>query len=82
MIIKDIKELDFLEKRLKSDPMLMKKNVIYKLLYRATKDGNSPNHFIKNVIILKELWLLLKLQKEWDLEDILNVLGILTVEIQ
>ena len=45
VIIKDIKELDFLEKRLKSDPMLMKKNVIYKLLYRATKDGNSPESF-------------------------------------
>ena len=45
VIIKDLKELDFLEKRLKSGPMLMKKNVIYKLLYRATKDGNSPESF-------------------------------------
>ena len=45
VIIKDIKELDFLEKRLKSSSMLMKKNVIYKLLFRATKDGNSPESF-------------------------------------
>ena len=45
-IIKEKKELDFLEERLKrNDPLLMKKTVVYKLLYRATKDGNSANSF-------------------------------------
>ena len=45
-IIKSKKEIDFLEKRLKrDDPMLMKRTVIYKLLYRATKYGNSAYSF-------------------------------------
>ena len=45
-IIKEKKELDFLEERLKrNDPLLMKRTVVYKLLYRATKDGNSAYSF-------------------------------------
>ena len=47
-IIKEKKEIDFLEKRLKrNDPILMRRNVVYKLLYRATKDGNSASSFHK-----------------------------------
>ena len=47
-IIKEKKELDFLEERLKrNDPLLMKRTVIYKLLYRATKDGNNASSFHK-----------------------------------
>ncbi len=45
-IIKNKKEIDFLEKRLKNDdPMLMNRTIIYKLLYRATRDGNSASSF-------------------------------------
>jgi hypothetical protein len=48
-IIKQKKEIDFLEERLKrNDPILMKRTVVYKLLYRATKDGNSASSFHKN----------------------------------
>ena len=46
IIIKNKKEIDFLEKRLKNDdPMLMNRTIIYKLLYRATRDGNSAASF-------------------------------------
>ena len=45
-IFKEKKEIDFLEKRLKRDePMLKNKTIIYKLLYRATEDGNSAESF-------------------------------------
>ena len=47
-LIKEKKELNFLEERLKWNyPILMKRTVIYKLLYRATKDGKSPSSFHK-----------------------------------
>ena len=71
-----------MEKRLKSDPMLMKKNVIYKLLYRATKDGNSPESFHQKCDNIKGTLTIIKTTKGMRLEDILNVLGILIVEIQ
>ncbi len=44
-IINKIEELEFLENRLKNDDILKKKNIIYKLLYRATQDGNSIQTF-------------------------------------
>ena len=45
-IIKKKEEIDFLEKRLKKDDKFLKKRKIkYKLLYRATRDGNSANSF-------------------------------------
>ena len=47
-IINKIEELEFLENRLKYDEFLKKKNIIYKLLYRATQDGNSIQTFHKN----------------------------------
>ena len=46
-IITKIEELEFLEKRLKNNEILMKKNIIYKLLYRATRDGNDTQIFHK-----------------------------------
>lgn len=45
-IINKIEELNFLEKRLKNnDEILMKKNVVYKLLYRASQDGYNVQTF-------------------------------------
>jgi len=44
-IIKKIEELEFLEKRLKYNEILKKKNITYKLLYRATRDGNDMRTF-------------------------------------
>ena len=46
-IFKEKKEIDFLEKRLKSEPILKNKTIIFKLLYRATEDGNSAESFHK-----------------------------------
>jgi len=46
-IITKIEELEFLEKRLKNNEILMKKNIIYKLLYWATRDGNDTQIFHK-----------------------------------
>ena len=44
-IINKIEELEFLENRLKNNEILKKKNIIFKLLYRATQDGNSVQTF-------------------------------------
>ena len=44
-IINKKQELEFLENRLKNNEILKKKNIIYKLLYRATKDGYSRMSF-------------------------------------
>ena len=44
-IINEIKELEFLENRLKNSAVLKKKNIIYKLLYRATRDGKTVESF-------------------------------------
>ena len=47
-IFKEKKEIDFLEKRLKRDePILKNKTIKFKLLYRATEDGNSAESFHK-----------------------------------
>ena len=40
-IINTIEELQFLENRLKNNEILKKKNIIFKLLYRATQEGNN-----------------------------------------
>lgn len=47
LVITYIKELEFLENRLKNNEMLKKKNVVYKLLYRASRDGNDIKTFHK-----------------------------------
>ena len=44
-IINKIEELEFLENRLKNNEILKKKNIIFKLLYRATQDGNNVQAF-------------------------------------
>ena len=44
-IINRKEELEFLENRLKNDEILRKKNIIYKLLYRATEDGSNIKTF-------------------------------------
>ena len=44
-IINEIRELEFLENRLKNNEILKKKNITYKLLYRATRDGNKVKTF-------------------------------------
>ena len=44
-IINKKEELEFLENRLKNSEILKKKNITYKLLYRATKDGNNVQTF-------------------------------------
>ena len=44
-IINKKEELEFLENRLKNSEILKKKNITYKLLYRATKDGNNMQIF-------------------------------------
>ena len=44
-IIKKIEELEFLEKRLKNNDVLKKKNITYKLLYRSSRDGNDMRTF-------------------------------------
>ena len=44
-IINTIEELEFLENRLKNNEILKKKNIIFKLLYRATQDGNNVQTF-------------------------------------
>jgi len=44
-IINKKEELEFLENRLKNSEVLKKKNITYKLLYRATKDGNNMQTF-------------------------------------
>ena len=44
-IINTIEELQFLENRLKNNEILKKKNIIFKLLYRATQDGNNVQTF-------------------------------------
>ena len=44
-IINTIEELEFLENRLKNNEILKKKNIIFKLLYRATQDGNNVQAF-------------------------------------
>lgn len=64
VIIKEQKEIDFLEKRLKNnDPILSKKNIIYKLLYRATKDGNSAESFHKKCDNIKGTLIIIKTTK-------------------
>ena len=63
-IIKEKKELDFLEERLKrNDPLLMKKTVVYKLLYRATKDGNNANSFHRKCDNISGTLIVLKTNK-------------------
>ena len=44
-IINTMEELEFLENRLKNSAILKKKNITYKLLYRATRDGNNIKTF-------------------------------------
>ena len=44
-IINKVEELEFLENRLKNNEILKKKNIFYKLLYRATRDGNDMRTF-------------------------------------
>ena len=44
-IINKKEELEFLENRLKNDEILRKKNIIYKLLYRASEDGSNIKTF-------------------------------------
>ena len=44
-IINTIEELEFLENRLKNNEILKKKNIIFKLLYRATQEGNNIRTF-------------------------------------
>ena len=44
-IINKIEELEFLENRLKNNEILKKKNIIFKLLYRATQEGNNIRTF-------------------------------------
>ena len=44
-IINTIEELQFLENRLKNNEILKKKNIIFKLLYRATQEGNNIRTF-------------------------------------
>ena len=44
-IINKVEELEFLEYRLKNNEILKKRKIIYKLLYRATRDGNDMRTF-------------------------------------
>ena len=44
-IINTIEELEFIENRLKNNEILEKKEIIYKLLYRASENGNSIQAF-------------------------------------
>ena len=44
-IINKMEELEFLENRLKNNEILEKKEIIYKLLYRASENGNSIQAF-------------------------------------
>ena len=44
-IINTIEELQILENRLKNNEILKKKNIIFKLLYRATQEGNNIRTF-------------------------------------
>ena len=45
-ILKNKEEVEFLETRLKNNNKnLMKRNIIFKLLYRATEDGNTAQAF-------------------------------------
>ena len=64
VIIKEKKEIEFLENRLKNnDPILMKKNITFKLLYRATKDGNSPESFHQKCDNIKGTLTIMKTSK-------------------
>ena len=62
-IITKIEELEFLEKRLKNNEILMKKNIIYKLLYRATRDGNDAQIFYKKCDNIMETLAIIKTTK-------------------
>ena len=62
-IINKIEELEFLENRLKNDDILKKKNIIYKLLYRATKDGNNIKTFHNKCDNIKGTLIIIKTTK-------------------
>ena len=49
-IINKAEELEFLENRLKNNEILKKKNIIYKLLYRASRDGNDFHNKCDNIM--------------------------------
>ena len=44
-ILTDITNIELINNRLKNDEILRKKNIVYKLLYRATRDGDDASIF-------------------------------------
>ena len=62
-IINKKEELEFLENRLKNDEILRKKNIIYKLLYRASEDGSNIKTFHNKCDNIKGTLIIVKTTK-------------------
>ena len=80
-IINKIEELEFLENRLKNNEILQKKNIIYKLLYRATQDGNSIQTFHNKCDNIMGTLSIIKTTKGMKLEVTQNKNGIIVIGI-